>query len=244
MRTEVVTRVLRVLTLGSSFPSVVEAASGNRYVMKLAGAGPGPRALATEFIALGLAAQLTLAVPDGCLLHLPPDLPWDVGTDEFYEALQRSTGINLGIAFVPDATDLVAADLASLPPTFLTRLGAIDALLQNVDRTSTNPNIIRDAQARLWAIDFGACLLIDRLARGRLEPRLGLPANHFLATGSQEDISARATQMAASIDRKVLAGIVDALPRPWMGELMLTPDALLSRLEKYVETVALRPTQG
>jgi hypothetical protein len=237
-RSEVVTRILRVLTLGSSFPSVVETASGGRWVMKLAGTGPGRRALATEFIALSLARHIGLAVPDVSLVELPPDTPWDVGTDEFYEAVQRSAGTNLGIAFVPAAVDLTAADLGSLPADFLDRLGAIDALLQNVDRTLANPNIIRDGKAQPWAIDFGACLLIDRLARGQLEPRLALPANHFLAADAAADTKARTARIAATIDRKDIVGIVQALPRPWLGELMLVQDALLLRLANYVETVA------
>jgi hypothetical protein len=237
-RSEVVTRILRVLTLGSSFPSVVETASGGRWVMKLAGTGPGRRALATEFIALSLARHIGLAVPDVSLVELPPDTPWDVGTDEFYEAVQRSAGTNLGIAFVPAAVDLTAVDLGSLPADFLHRLGAIDALLQNVDRTLANPNIIRDGKAQPWAIDFGACLLIDRLARGKLEPQPALPANHFLAAETGADTKACAARIAATIDRKVIAGVVQALPRPWLAELTLRPDALLSRLQNYVETVA------
>jgi hypothetical protein len=241
--TETVTRILRVLTLGSSFPSLVETASGGQWVMKLAGAGPGRRALATEYIALKLARHLGLDVPDARLFDLPPDFPWDVGTDEFYEAVQRSAGVNLGIAFIPEAVDLMAAELASLPPGFLDRLATFDALLQNVDRTMANPNIIRDAQAHAWAIDFGACLLIDRLARGKSEPRLALPANHFLAAGAGADVPASASRMAAAIERKVIAHIVRALPEAWLTDLMLTHDALLSRLANYVETVASGPIQ-
>ena len=177
--TETVSAIRRVLAHGSSFPSVVETTSRQLRVMKLSGAGPGRRALATEYLALQLARGLDLNVPDALLLLLPPDLPWQVGTDEFHEAVQRSVGLNLGVALIPEATDLKAADLHSLPEDFLGRLGAIDALLQNVDRTEANPNIVRDGAGVPWAIDFGACLLIDRLARGVLQPKLELPPNHF-----------------------------------------------------------------
>jgi len=77
--------------------------------MKLSGAGPGRRALATEYIALRIARRLGLNVPDALLLQLPHELPWQTGTDEFYEAVQRSAGANLGIALIADATDLDAA---------------------------------------------------------------------------------------------------------------------------------------
>ena len=140
--------------------------------MKLSGAGPGKRALATEYMALKIARHLGLRVPDAQVLDLPRDFPWQAGTDEFYEAVQRSAGANLGVAFIADAHDLKARDLAGLPEPFVDRLAAIDALLQNVDRTAANPNIMRDAAGVHWAIDFGACLLFDRLARGANAPGL------------------------------------------------------------------------
>ena len=173
--TEIVAAFRRVLARGSSFPSLVETASGRLLVLKLSGAGQGSRGLATELIAGTLARLTGLNVPRALPVLLPAGLPWQVGTDEFYEAVQRSVGWNLGVEFVPDATDLEATDLATLPPEFLSRLAAADALLQNVDRTKANLNVLRDAAGGPWAIDFGACLLIDRLARGAVTPRLDLP---------------------------------------------------------------------
>jgi hypothetical protein len=238
LRPETVVRIRRVLTLGSSFPSLVETASGDQWVMKLSGTGPGRRALTTEYLALKMARQLGLKVPEASLLDLPLDLPWEVGTDEFYEAVQRSTGLNLGIAFVADAVDLKAADLTSLPGDFLERLGAVDALLQNVDRTAANPNIIRDAPGVPWAIDFGACLLIDRLARGMIQPRLDPPPGHFLAGSNDAAISARALEMASTIDHGLLADAIHALPAVWLADLTLTHAALLCALRNYVESLA------
>lgn len=233
--TETVSAIHRVLAQGSSFPSVVETTSGELRVMKLAGAGPGRRALATEYVALDLARRLGLNVPAAVVLALPPDLPWQVGTDEFYEAVQRSVGLNLGVALIPDAIDLKAADLASLPEAFLGRLGAIDALLQNVDRTEANPNVIRDATGVPWAIDFGTCLLIDRLARGALQPRLDLPPNHFLAR--RAGIEMRAGALAAGIDGADLGRLVAELPTPWLEELGLSHALLADRLSRYFESL-------
>lgn len=232
---EAVTTIHRVLAHGSSFPSVVETVTGRRYVMKLAGAGPGKRALATEYVALKLAHHLCLSVPDVAVLHLPRDLPWLAGTDEFYEAVQRSAGLNLGVGLIPDALDLKAADLASLPGEFLGRLAAVDALLQNVDRTTANPNVLRDASGAHWAIDFGACLLIDRLARGVGEPRRELPPNHFLAGSGRPMLSVG--ELAATIDQAHLATIVLELPEAWLEELTLSRRTLLLRLRAYLEVL-------
>lgn len=233
---ETVAVIHRVLTHGSSFPSLVETTTGRRHVMKLSGAGPGRRGLATEFIALKLAHHLGLNVPDAAVLHLPGDLPWQVGTDEFYEAVQRSTGANLGVAFIADAHDVQAPDLAGLPEAFLARLAAVDALLQNVDRTRANPNILRDAAGAHWAIDFGACLLIDRLARGAVQPRVELPPNHFLAGSIRPALPV--SELAAAVDPDHLAAILQHVPEAWLEELALPRQTLAFRLQTYIAAVA------
>lgn len=230
---ETVAVIHRVLANGSSFPSVVETVTGRLYVLKLSGAGPGRRALATEYLALKIAGHLGPTVPGAQVIDLPRDLPWQTGTDEFYEAVQRSAGANLGVAFIPDARDLKAGDLAVLPAPFIQRLAAIDALLQNVDRTAANPNIMRDAAGVHWAIDFGACLLFDRLARGALALRTELPPNHFLA--GAEGLSYRVGEAAQSIDGPFLGGIIQALPEAWLEDLGLARSALHRRMAAYLE---------
>lgn len=231
---ETVSTIHRVLARGSSFPSVVETTAGTLRLMKLSGAGPGMRALATEYIALRIARRLGLEVPDVLLLQLPHELPWQTGTDEFYEAVGRSAGSNLGIALIADATDLESADLSGLTADFVTRLATVDALLQNFDRTEANPNLMRDAAGAVWAIDFGACLLIDRLARGVLGPVPGLPPTHFLARrGPVADISAT----AAGLDGGFLDRLVAELPQPWLEELRLSRAMLAGRLSGYFEAL-------
>lgn len=232
---ETVAVIHRVLSSGSSFPSVVESSTGRLYVLKLSGAGPGRRALATEYLALKIAGHLGLTVPGAHVTYLPRDFPWQTGTDEFYEAVQRSAGANLGVAFIADAHDLKARDLAALPAPFIQRLGAIDALLHNVDRTAANPNIIRDAAGVHWAIDFGACLLFDRLARGANAPSLDIPPNHFLA--GAEGLSYRVREAAQSIDGPFLGEIIQALPEAWLEDLGLARSALHHRMAAYLEAL-------
>ena len=230
---ETVAAIHRVLTNGSSFPSVVESQSGRRWVMKLAGAGPGSRALVTEYITLALARRTGLNVPDAIPLWLPVELPWQAGTDERDQAVQRSAGWNLGIAFVADARDLAAVDIAALPQPFRHRLAAIDALVQNVDRAATNLNIIRDADGTF-----------DRLARGALEPRLDLPTNHFLAGNEALSGPALVRGIATALDDTALAAAVEAVPDAWLREPAFSRGVLLSRLQKYVESIrASRPTE-
>ena len=201
-------------------------------VLKLSGAGQGARGLAAELIAGTLAGLAGLNVPRAQPLLLPDGLPWQVGTDEFYEAVQRSVGWNLGVEFIADAVDLDAAQLPSLPPEFLSRLAAVDALLQNVDRTRANLNVLRDTAGTPWAIDFGACLLIDRLARGAMEPRLDLPANHILV--GRQPLALSPQELIAGIDEGQLDGTLAELPEAWLGELGLSRPRPRSSIEEIL----------
>ena len=225
-------RIERVLQSGSTFPSVATAVSGRRYVLKL-GVGSGTRSLATEYIGLKLAKHVGLNVPDAELIEVPGQFPWQVGTDEFYETVQRSAGWNLGVAFIPDAHDLQSSDLNALPPEFLRRLASVDALLQNVDRRAANPNVMRDDAGGLWAIDFGACLLIERLARGALDVRLELPSNHVLA--ERRDLGWSVREVAQAVDLPMLEATVAAVPAAWLDDLDIAPNVLVGRLAAYIE---------
>ncbi len=115
-------------------------------------------------------------------------------------------------------------------------MAAVDALLQNVDRTRANPNILRDAAGAYWAIDFGACLLINRLARGDTRPRTTLPPNHLLA-GRRGEEAVRG--LARLIDTELLQRTIDALPDDWLADIGLPRAELIQRLTTYLLEVNL-----
>src|ERR1700754_4095160 len=105
---DTVIAVIKVLPGGGGFPSLIETQSGRRLLMKISGVGQGPAGLATEFIATRLASLFGLHVPRGEPIMLPADLPWQTGTDEFFDALRRSAGHNLGLQFIDGGSDLAA----------------------------------------------------------------------------------------------------------------------------------------
>lgn len=220
---ETVRTIVKVLPGGGGFPSLVETSSGARYVMKLSGVGQGAAGLATEFIATRLAALLGLNVPAVAPLWLAEELPWQAGTDEFYDAQRRSAGWNLGVTFLDGAVDLTANDLPAVPDAFLDRLAAVDALLQNVDRTAKNLNLMRTPDGASWAIDFGACLFLQRWARRGAKGTCDLPPTHLLAGR---------TPAALEVDA-ALAGtseIVAALPEPWVAALAADRASLVKQI--------------
>jgi hypothetical protein len=222
MTHETVRTIVKVLPGGGGFPSLVETSSGKRYVMKLSGVGQGAAGLATEFIATRLAALLGLNVPAVVPLRLPDELPWQAGTDEFFDAQRRSVGWNLGVAFLDGAVNLTAADLPALPGAFLDRLAAVDALLQNVDRTVKNLNLMRTPDGQDWAIDFGACLFLQRWAR-RGEGPCDLPPHHVLVGRALAVLAVEAALAGAP-------ALVAALPDSWMTALATDRNTLVKQL--------------
>ena len=101
---EVVATIHRVLSRGSSFPSLVETAAGRLLVMKLSGAGQGSRGLATELIAGTLAGRAgteraARPSPSFC----PPACRGRSAPTSSTRAVQRSVGLEPGRRVHPDA---------------------------------------------------------------------------------------------------------------------------------------------
>ena len=117
--------------------------------MKFAGAGPGPFGLLTEFLALGIArapSARRCRPPEP--LWLPQGFPWLAGTDEFDAMLQRSYGWNLGIAFLPDARPVAAAEIAACnPPISSTPSPAPTRCCRTSTALRANPNLL-DGRSR------------------------------------------------------------------------------------------------
>ncbi|MBI1185735.1 MAG: hypothetical protein GC206_00070 [Alphaproteobacteria bacterium] len=180
-RDRVVDALLEVFRTGSGAPARARLSSGEEAVLKFSGAGGGPRALLTEFIALRVAREFGVAAPAAYPVWLPEDFPWQTGTDEFDDVVRRSRGWNLAIAYIPDASPIAGDALDALPDDFIRPLMIADMMLANVDRTRKNPNLLRDAEGAAWAIDFNGCLFLNRLVAGRTERPETLPPTHLRA---------------------------------------------------------------
>ncbi len=222
--------MISVFTDASTSPARIATADGGAWVLKFSGAGPGPFGLLTEFLALGIARALNAPVPAARPLWLPPGFPWMAGTDEFDAMLQRSYGWNLGIAYLPDAEPVMAADLAACDPATLDAIARADTVLQNVDRTSRNPNLLR-AGGRLRAIDYDACLYLSRALGPLRPPTLTLPAGHLLA--GREDHTP-----LPPID---VAALVADAPAAWIEAAATDRPTLAAALDRYLAAFGAGP---
>lgn len=228
-----VVEVLQIFSQASTRPCLVRTADGQLHVMKLGGAGPGPRGLLIEFLGLRFARLLGAPVPQATPILLPKGFPWMVGTDEFDEMIQRSFGWNLGVGYVPDA-ELAANETLQADAAELAATGEADRFLHNVDRTAKNPNLLRDAQQRLWAIDFDACLFFDRAVSGRIPDRFPLPRGHLLA-----DVEERPPLVR--LDPEACRAWLSEAPADWLATTGRSPENLARGLAGYVEAWNAQP---
>ncbi len=151
-----VTRYVTPLREGGSLPAIAEADDGFLYVLKFRGAGQGPKALIAELIGGEIARLLGLKIPEIVFAHVSEAFGRTEPDEEIQDLLKASTGLNLGlhylsgsITFDPTVT-AVDAELAS-------RIVWLDCLLNNVDRTVRNTNMLL-WHKELWLIDHGAAL--------------------------------------------------------------------------------------
>jgi len=209
----------RALAGGSSWPIVVRDDTGERWLVKLRGNAHGAAPLCAEIIVGELATALGLAVPPRAIITLAGRLATDDPHQELADLVRRSGGDNLGLAWLPDARVATAADLAALDRTVAARVVWLDGLVENLDRTAANPNLLV-AEGRLWLIDHGAALafhyawpaLTEATPRRPLAPR----APHALAARAAP-LATVDERAAAALTREVLAAAVAAVPDSLLG---------------------------
>ncbi len=215
---DTIARVLAVLPDASTSPALAESGDGRRWALKFSGAGPGPFGLLTEYIALATARAFGAPVPEARPLWLPAGFPWMAGTDEFDSMLQRSSGWNLGIAWVEGARPATAGDIDAAPG--LAAIARSDCFLQNVDRTPRNPNLLV-AGGRLVAIDYDACLYLSRAIGPPRPPSTALPPGHILA---------RRPLPRAPVPTVDFRAVVATAPAAWVETAGFAREALADRL--------------
>jgi hypothetical protein len=103
IRTVNVINYIQPLREGGSLPAIVEADDGRMYVMKFVGAGQGPKALIAELVAGEIGRGLGLPVPEIVFMEFDPIIGRSEPHAEIQDLLQASAGLNLGLAYLPNA---------------------------------------------------------------------------------------------------------------------------------------------
>jgi len=237
LRRVTATRYVTPLREGGSLPGLVEADDLGTYVVKFTGAGQGPKALVAEVVAGRIARSLGLRVPELVVVDLDPVVARSEPDWEVQELLARSGGPNLGMDFLPGALGFdplahaVDAEEAS-------RVLWFDALIENVDRSWRNPNLLR-WHRELWLIDHGACLYFHH-SWARAATVVTRPydaTDHVLRPRATAPGDADAA-LAPRVTRDLLEDAASDVPDEWLDDPAFDgPDALRAA---YVEHLSAR----
>ena len=218
LRTVAVTRYVAPLREGGSLPAIVEAGDLGTYVLKFRGAGQGRKALIAEIVAGEIARRLGFAVPEIVLAHLDPELARSEPDPEIQDLIRNSAGLNLALDYLPGS--LGFDPLATPPdPDLASRILWLDALVQNVDRSLHNTNLLQ-WHGRLWLIDHGASLYFhhDWFGRGRVPDRPYVAVRDHVLLPFASKLTEADMEMAPRLTPYALRGVLDQVPDEWLRD--------------------------
>ncbi|MET8408315.1 HipA family kinase [Streptomyces sp. NPDC005195] len=210
------TRYITPLREGGSLPGLVEADDLGTYVMKFTGAGQGRKTLVAEVVCGELARRLGLRVPGLVTIGLDPVLGLGEPDQEVQELLKSSGGLNLGMDFLSRAVgfDSLAFEVSAREAG---RVVWFDALVNNVDRSWRNPNLLM-WHGDLWLIDHGATMIWHHHWPGA-QASAAKPydaSDHALAPFGP-DIASAAAELAPLVTAELLAEVTAAIPEEWLA---------------------------
>jgi hypothetical protein len=216
LRKVTVTRYVTPLREGGSMPAIAEADDGFLYVLKFRGAGQGPKALIAELIGGEIARALGLKMPELVFAELDEAFGRTEGDEEIQDLLQASTGLNLALHYLSGSVTFDPTATA-VDPALASRIVWLDCLLNNVDRTAKNTNMLI-WHKELWLIDHGASLYFHHSWNNWMEQAVKsfvLVANHVLLP--QASMLAEADQeLKMLLTPQIIKDIVSLIPDDWL----------------------------
>jgi hypothetical protein len=174
-----------------------------------------------------LARRLGFRVPRLLTLDLDPDLGLGEPDERVQELLRSSGGTNLGMDFLSGALGFDPLAF-SVEPAEAGRIVWFDALVNNVDRSWRNPNLLW-WKREVWLIDHGATMIWQHNWPGA-EKSAARPydaSDHVLAPFAPE-VAAAAADLAPRVTEDLLAEVTAEIPDAWLADEpgFDTPDEL------------------
>ena len=211
----IATRFIAPLREGGSLPGLVEADDFGTYVLKFTGAGQGRKTLVAEVVCGELARRLGLRMPRLVTVELDAELGLGEPDEQVQSLLRSSGGTNLGMDFLSGA---LGFDPLAFPvsPEEAGRVVWFDALINNVDRTWRNPNLLR-WRGELWLVDHGATMIWHHNWPG-VQASAARPydaSDHALASFAP-DVAAAAAELAPLVTEELLADVTAQIPDAWL----------------------------
>ncbi len=238
LRRQSLVRYIAPLREGGSLPALAEADDEFRYVVKMRGAGHGPKALISELIGGEVARTFKFKVPELVFLDIDEDFGRTEPDEEIQDLLNASRGLNLGLHFLSGSFTFDPY-VNKIDPDTASRIVWLDAFLTNVDRTVCNTNMLQRG-SELWLIDHGASLYFhhnwgDVYAAAKT-PFVYIRDHALLPQASR--LAEADKYMRQHITPRTLGKIVDLLPDEWLQweDSSMTPSEIRDGYKHFLTT--------
>lgn len=217
LRTVNVVRYVTPLREGGSLPAIVEADDEFMYVIKFRGAGQGVKALIAELIGGEIARLLGFKVPEIVFMQLDEAFGRTEPDEEIQDLLRASEGLNLALHYLSGAITFDAL-VNTIDATLASQVVWLDCLLNNVDRTPRNTNMLI-WHKELWLIDHGASLYFHHSWHNWEEqakrPFMQVKDHVLLPQATELDKVNTAFSFMLSAER--IQAIVSLIPDDWLA---------------------------
>jgi len=233
-----VIRYVTPLREGGSLPGLVEADDLGTYVVKVRGAGQGPKVLVAEVIVGELARRLGIPVPEMKTIELDEAIGRREPDPEVAQLLVASAGTNLAIDFLPGS---LGYDGGSFRPDaeLAARIIWLDAYTANVDRSWRNPNLLV-WHGDLWTIDHGAALYFHHAwtSPERFATQPYKVSDHVLNRFVNRVADADA-DLAPRVTKELLIDVIAQVPDVWLASDTAHPSTGAAR-DRYLDFLLAR----
>ncbi|EIJ78497.1 hypothetical protein PB1_13104 [Bacillus methanolicus PB1] len=218
-------KIVEVIRSGSSLPVVGEDAKGQKWFIKLIGAGDGTFSSINEWVAnrLGLLLGLPVLKPETIEINGSENI--QLLDDEGKDLWKKSIGENIAFPFILQSDRKISFSEKEREEIFL-----YDCLLLNVDRYEKNQNLLY-GESKTYATDYGSSLMLRGLLEGKdyckKETILLLKRNPFYKKGIKPD---HFFQKLRSIKWEDANSIIERIPSSWMEKAGSKKKELADRL--------------
>ncbi|MBK8657044.1 MAG: hypothetical protein IPN20_24775 [Haliscomenobacter sp.] len=205
---------------GNSVPIVVES-EGKKYVIKLRAGMSGRFSLLSEWMGNQVGARLGLGCQQPEWMVISSALYAKGIHQEVEDLIVKSYGYNLAFPYQEDMVPLSPEERSCLSAGFLRRVFLFDLALLNVDRSSSNANLVQ-MDGNVVPLDFEASMLLPSLV-----------TNPDLHTHPQVLRQLRANPLYSYIENEHLAAFLSDLNCiSWKEVFEPVPDEAMQGLKK------------
>ena len=149
------------------------------------------------------------------LADLDPRIAKSEPDQEIQDLLAASAGLNLAVDYLPGSAGFDPLGWTA-DEDFASELLWFDALIQNVDRTWRNPNLLV-WHGGTWLIDHGAALYFHH-DWSRASPAKPFDARQHVVRDRATRIAQAHERLAPLITPTVLELVTKDVPEEWLGE--------------------------